>query len=172
MYWICLQCGRLGFSLWVGKIPWRRKWQPTPVFLPEESCGQRILVDNRVGRVWATNTKILKSYRVCNYIRNQYQKIFENNPHIFKSNVTLTTRLWYFKQSAQSCIGSCCSWTKSDFWDADPASLCVIPSLWNSGKRPRQDFYAKIDFISHLYVSSDPFSPKAESWHNFITHRG
>ena len=26
---------------WVGKIPWRRKWQPTPVFLPGESHGQR-----------------------------------------------------------------------------------------------------------------------------------
>ena len=26
-----------GFDLWVGKIPWRRKWQPTPIFLPEKS---------------------------------------------------------------------------------------------------------------------------------------
>ena len=24
-----------GFNPWVGKVPWRRKWQPTPVFLPE-----------------------------------------------------------------------------------------------------------------------------------------
>ena len=38
---ICLQFGRPGFDSWVGKIPWRRKWQPTPVFLPEESHGQR-----------------------------------------------------------------------------------------------------------------------------------
>ena len=29
---------------WVGEIPWRRKWQPTPVFLPGESHGQRRLV--------------------------------------------------------------------------------------------------------------------------------
>ena len=29
---------------WVGKIPWRRAWQPTPVFLPGESHGQRNLV--------------------------------------------------------------------------------------------------------------------------------
>ena len=29
-----------GFHPWVGKIPWRRKWQPTPVFLPGESHGQ------------------------------------------------------------------------------------------------------------------------------------
>ena len=28
---------------WVGKIPWRRKWQPIPVFLPEKSHGQRSL---------------------------------------------------------------------------------------------------------------------------------
>ena len=28
---------RLGFDCWVGKIPWRRAWQPTPVFLPGES---------------------------------------------------------------------------------------------------------------------------------------
>ena len=32
-----------GFSFWVGKIPWRRKWQPTPAFLPGESHGQRSL---------------------------------------------------------------------------------------------------------------------------------
>ena len=41
---ICLQCGRPRFSPWVGKVPWRRKWQPTPVFLPGESRGQRNLV--------------------------------------------------------------------------------------------------------------------------------
>ena len=33
-----------GFDLWFGKIPWRREWQPTPVFLPGKSHGQRILV--------------------------------------------------------------------------------------------------------------------------------
>ena len=31
------QCRRCGFKPCVGKIPWRRKWQPTPIFLPEES---------------------------------------------------------------------------------------------------------------------------------------
>ena len=38
------KCGRLGFNPWVRKIPWRRAWQPTPVFLPGESHGQRSLV--------------------------------------------------------------------------------------------------------------------------------
>ena len=41
---ICLQCGRPGFDPWVGKIPWRREWIPTPVFLPGEFHGQRSLV--------------------------------------------------------------------------------------------------------------------------------
>ena len=35
--------GEPGFNPWVGKIPWRREWQPTPVFLPGESHGQRSL---------------------------------------------------------------------------------------------------------------------------------
>jgi len=30
---------RFEFHPWVGKIPWRRKWQPTPVFLPGKSHG-------------------------------------------------------------------------------------------------------------------------------------
>ena len=32
------------FNPWVGKIPWRRKWLPTPVVLPGELHGQRSLV--------------------------------------------------------------------------------------------------------------------------------
>ena len=38
---------RRRFDPWVGKIPWRRAWQPTPVFLPGESHGQRSLVGCR-----------------------------------------------------------------------------------------------------------------------------
>ena len=41
---ICLPSRRHGFDPWVGKIPWRRKWQPTPVFLPGESHERRSLV--------------------------------------------------------------------------------------------------------------------------------
>ena len=44
------QCRRhknCGFDPWVGKIPQRRKWKPTPVFLPGESHGQRRLAGYR-----------------------------------------------------------------------------------------------------------------------------
>ena len=40
-----MQCRRPGSDPWVGKIPWSRKRQPTPIFLPRESHGQRSLVD-------------------------------------------------------------------------------------------------------------------------------
>ena len=42
------QCRRFGFHPWVGRIHWRRKWQPTPVFSPGTSHGQRILVSYRL----------------------------------------------------------------------------------------------------------------------------
>ena len=37
-------CRRLGFDPWVRKIPWRRKWHPTAVFLPGKSHGQKSLL--------------------------------------------------------------------------------------------------------------------------------
>ena len=44
------------FDSWVGKIPWRRAWQPTPVFLPEGSHGQRHLAGygpvHKVAKSW------------------------------------------------------------------------------------------------------------------------
>ena len=52
---VCLQCGRPGFDPWVGKIPWRWKWQSTPVFLPgespwaEEPGGLQSMGSHRVG---------------------------------------------------------------------------------------------------------------------------
>ena len=39
----CGSCKRLQFDCWVTKMPWSRKWQPTPVFLPGKFHGQRSL---------------------------------------------------------------------------------------------------------------------------------
>ena len=44
---VCLQCWRPRFNSWVRKIPWRRKLQTTPVFLPGESNGWRSLVGSK-----------------------------------------------------------------------------------------------------------------------------
>ena len=54
-----------GFHPSIGNIPWRRKWQPTPVFLPGKSHGQRSLEDyspwgqKRVGHDLATKWQII-----------------------------------------------------------------------------------------------------------------
>ena len=42
-------CKRHRFDPCVRKIPWRRKWQPTAVFLPGEFCGPRSLVGDSPG---------------------------------------------------------------------------------------------------------------------------
>ena len=60
---ISLQCRRCEFNPWVGKIPWRRKWQHTPVFLPKNSHGQRSLEgyypkDYRVRHDWSNLARI------------------------------------------------------------------------------------------------------------------
>ena len=61
---VCLQCKRPGFNPWVRKIPWRRKWQITPVVLPGESHGWRSLVGLqstgswRVGHDWVTSVSL------------------------------------------------------------------------------------------------------------------
>ena len=53
--------GRPGFNPWVGKISWKRKWQPTPVFLPGKSHGWWNLVGysagvaKSLGHDWATS---------------------------------------------------------------------------------------------------------------------
>ena len=38
------RCKRGRLDPWVGKMPWQRAWQPTPVSFPRESCGQRSLM--------------------------------------------------------------------------------------------------------------------------------
>ena len=60
------QCRRHGFNTWVRKIPWRRKWQPTPVFSPGKSHGQRSLAGYSPG-VTKSWTRLSKR-AVCHLI--------------------------------------------------------------------------------------------------------
>ena len=54
-------CTRHKFSPWVRKILWRRAWQPTPVFLPGKSDGQRSLVGySPWGRKESDTTEVIK----------------------------------------------------------------------------------------------------------------
>ena len=49
-------CRRHKFDLWVRKIPWSRKWQPIPVFLPGKSHGQGNLAGHTVHGVAKSQT--------------------------------------------------------------------------------------------------------------------
>ena len=51
---ICLQCRRPRLDPWIGKIPWRRKWLPTPVFLPGNAMDR--------GAWWSTVHGVTKSW--------------------------------------------------------------------------------------------------------------
>ena len=51
---ICLQCRRPRLDPWIGKIPWRRKWLPTPVFLPGNTMDR--------GAWWSTVHGTTKSW--------------------------------------------------------------------------------------------------------------
>ena len=78
------QCRRSRFDPWVGKIPWRRKWQPTPILWPGEYQGQRSLVDcNPCGQkesamtehwaLWGNSQKSL--YFHSNFVESVWKSI-------------------------------------------------------------------------------------------------
>ena len=61
----CRRHERPRFDAWVRKIPWRRTWQPTPVFLPGDSHEQRSLVGYRPrGRKEPDTTEAIKPTRM------------------------------------------------------------------------------------------------------------
>ena len=62
------QFRRCEFNPWVRMIPWRRKWQPTPVFLPGESQGWQSLVGCRLwGRTELDTTEVTYQQQQHNF---------------------------------------------------------------------------------------------------------
>ena len=95
------QFGRPGFDPWLGKIPWRRKWWPTPVFLPRESQGQRSwrlqpMGSKRVGHNLATK---------------QQQRVYDFSCSVMSSSLwphgLQHIRLPCFSPSPRVCSNSC-----------------------------------------------------------------
>ena len=64
---------RQGFDPWVGKVPWRRAWQPTPVFLPENS------MDRGAWRVMVH--RVTKSRTGLKGLRVQAHKFYSKKLH-------------------------------------------------------------------------------------------
>jgi len=74
-----LQCRKSAFDSWVGKICWRREWQPTPVFLPGESHKQRSLAGySSWGSRKLNITEQLTHTHTHNNNNNKYILMFNN----------------------------------------------------------------------------------------------
>ena len=88
----CRKRKRLGFNPWVKKIPWRRAWQPTPVFLPGESHGQRNLAGcSPVGCKELDKTEVISQTHVHTYNWSDYTHTYHTTPH---THTPLPPPLW------------------------------------------------------------------------------
>ena len=77
------QCRRCRFDPWVGKIPWRWKWQPTSLFLPEKFHGQRTC-QATVHGVTKSRTWQMTMYP-SSYTAGLYGKIIFNFRRIYQT---------------------------------------------------------------------------------------
>ena len=81
------RCRRLGFDPWVGKIPWRRSWQPIPACWPGKSHGQRSLAGcstrgHKERHNWATEltrTHHFQKARECDVVRSSCLVLYKHN---------------------------------------------------------------------------------------------
>ena len=107
---VCPQCRRPGVSPWVGKIPGRRKWQPAPVFLPEEFHGPgglQSMGSQRVRHDWVTNTLTFTGHFGLPF-RARMRPIFRHRPmsFIIRGKKKLQTTI-FFTDHRGFCISSC-----------------------------------------------------------------
>ena len=93
----CRRCKRYGFHPWDEKTAWRRKWQPTTVFLSGKSHGQRSLVGNSP---WGRKELDMAAHRAHPHIFKQsYVVIYLDFSRVLHNEVTLIKHpffLWYW----------------------------------------------------------------------------
>ena len=102
-----------------GRAPWRRKWQPTPVFLPGKSHGQteqpgvlQSMGLQRVGHDWATSLSLWRWFHLF-FIILQYLVFFFfcMRPTCFHAHRWINTFIWHqdphFIYSQSKFYGSC-----------------------------------------------------------------
>ena len=110
------QCRRCGFNPWVAKISWRRKWQPTSVFLPGEFHGQRSLVGygpwgHKVGHDLATQQQAWKAV-TKGYLLHDFILIW----HSGKDKMTGTEIRSVFIGLRMGRMACCSQGRKRPFW--------------------------------------------------------
>ena len=109
---------RPGFNPWIGKIPWKRKWQPTPVFLPGKSHGWRSLAGYSA---WGPKESDMTEWLTLSVLCLAIQALSIYS-HIRNELVTTTWVLSEFKESWEFCAKMC--------WRKDLSTQkCLIPIL-------------------------------------------
>ena len=89
-------------NTWVGKIPWRRKWQSTPVFLPGESHKQRSLWATADGVMTNTFTFTFKLQEECiNFKKLKLLKFSKHSIRIIRSEQLL--QQYKNRNNVQAC---------------------------------------------------------------------
>ena len=117
---------RHGFDPWVGRIPWRRKWQPPPVFLLGKSHGQTSLMGHmgsqRVGQNWAQQS--ITAYKWSSSISRSFSVFFQNckgmayTDKSFTSSLNLISESWFLWHLYQGLYLVLSSWP----WITNPYS--------------------------------------------------
>ena len=93
---ICLQCKRTEFDPWLRKIPLRRKWQPTPVFLPGESHGQRSLVGYHP---WGRKESDVTEQLILSFVEGIVQRVL-TGAHLFRELHCADTKFLHLCQNS------------------------------------------------------------------------
>ena len=127
------------FSPWVRKIPWRRKWQPIPAFLPGKSHGQRRLAGYSVKghkktglSDWGHTHRDLKIRKWSQHIETAETKV-EDNEMCSESSVKVPEPFPVpprFVSHKGRVAYTCCSWFLSFAFLRDFTSLPTAHSYW------------------------------------------
>ena len=165
----CRRRRRLRFHPWVRKIPWNRKWQPTPGFLPGESQGGRSLVGYSP---WGCKEPVMTQWLSTHYQRNRLW--IEWGPTCVEG-MDFLTAIWSRKVSLESpfswsgrflCVLMWRGYTLMNNlqWKWDPlhsfaASLKLLHLSLIGGRK-------KYGFKNTTYSSA--FFPKSWLWGNWI----
>ena len=165
------------FNPWVGKIPWKRKWQSTPVFLPGEFYGQRILAGySSWGRKKLDMTERISLLPTVISLNNLLKKIQIFLINIFSvqfghsvvwsrstSGLPVHPHLSEFTATAaksfQSCLSLCDPIDSSPTGSPVPGILQARTLEWvaisfsNAWKRK-----VKVKSLSHIWLLATPWT--------------